>query len=269
MRHRVRICIYLIIIIVGLGLIGYLYWDTARHRRTLATDPAQEYWLHVPHRCKDDRDCPAFVFVHGMGGSGRDFIKAWRSHADREGFILICPTFSPGYHLLEGDEDKALIAILQEVEQRYPIAKETFMSGFSGGAQFAYRFAFAHPDRVTAVATHSAGSYDPPPAHTRHIPFLVTVGLNDTSRVEAAHKFARKLRLENYDVTLIPIEKVGHRLSKQAIQETIEFLRRVNKQVTFFPKETICHDAKKLVEVKSQSGPIPRLQAPALARVFR
>ncbi len=117
MRHRVRICIYLIIIIVGLGLIGYLYWDTARHRRTLATDPAQEYWLHVPHHCKDDRDCPAFVFVHGMGGSGRDFIKAWRSHADREGFILICPTFSPGYHLLEGDEDKALIAILQEVEQ--------------------------------------------------------------------------------------------------------------------------------------------------------
>jgi len=55
------------------------------------------------------------------------------------------------------------------------------VSGFSGGAQFAHRFAFAHPERVRAVAAHSAGSYDPPPARARHLPFLVTVGLNESA----------------------------------------------------------------------------------------
>lgn len=44
-----------------------------------------------------------------------------------------------------------------------------------------------------------------------------------------AHSFVRKLKREGYDVTLVKIEKVGHKLSKQAIQETIEFLRWVNK----------------------------------------
>jgi hypothetical protein len=44
-----------------------------------------------------------------------------------------------------------------------------------------------------------------------------------------AHWFARKLKGEDYDVTVVKIEKVAHKLSKQAIQETVEFIRRVSK----------------------------------------
>lgn len=229
-RYRTRIRIYLILIAVGLGFIGYMYWDTAHHRRTLATDPAQEYWLHVPRRCQHDGDCPAFVFVHGTGGSGRDFIKIWRRHADREGFIVICPTFPRGYQVLEGNEDVALIAILDEVGQRYPTAEGMFVSGFSGGAQFAHRFAFAHPEMVRAVAVHSAGSYDVPPARAQQVPFLVTVGSNDTTRLELARWFARKLNCRGYDVTLVEIEGVGHSLSEQAIQETIKLFRLMDNR---------------------------------------
>ncbi len=235
MSYRKRISIYLILIpiciliVVGLSIVGYLYWDTSPHRRTLAADPTQEYWLHVPAQCTADHPCPVFVFVHGTDGNGRDFIRTWRDHADREGFIVVCPTFPQGYQVLEGDEDEALIAILDEVGQRYPTTEGAIVSGFSGGAQFAHRFAFAHPERTRAVAVHSAGSYDPPLAEARRIPFLVTVGLNDTSRVEAAHSFAYKLKREDYDVTVVKIEKVGHKLSKQAIQETIEFIRRVRE----------------------------------------
>ena len=235
MSSRTRISIYLILIpiviliVVGLSVVGYLYWDTTRHRRTLAADPTQEYWLHVPGQCTADPPCPVFVFVHDMDGNGRDFIRTWRDHADREGFIVVCPTFPQGYQVLEGGEDEALIAILDEVGQRYPTTEGAIVSGFSGGAQFAHRFAFARPERVMAVAVHSAGSYDTPPEHTRHIPFLITVGLNDTSRIEAAHQFAHKLKGEDYDVTVVKIEKVAHKLSKQAIQETIEFIRRMSK----------------------------------------
>ena len=48
-------------------------------------------------------------------------------------------------------------------------------------------------------------------------------------RVEATHSFAYKLKSEDYDVTVVKIERVAHKLSKQAIQETIEFIRRMSK----------------------------------------
>jgi predicted esterase len=102
-------------------------------------------------------------------------------------------------------------------------------SGFSGGAQFAHRFAYAHPERTQAVAAHSAGWYDPPPSWARQVPFLVTVGLEDTQRVEWARWFARSLEREGYEVELVEIAGVGHSLSEEAIQETLVFFRRVNR----------------------------------------
>jgi poly(3-hydroxybutyrate) depolymerase len=159
MSDRTRIRVYLvlipvlILIVVGLSVVGYLCWDTSRHRRALTADPAQEYWLYVPGQCTADHPCPVFVFVHGTEGSGRDFIRTWRDPADREGFIVVCPTFSQGYQGLEGGEDEALIAILDEVGQRCPSTEGVIVSGFSGGAQFAHRFAFAHPERTRGGAS--------------------------------------------------------------------------------------------------------------------
>jgi predicted esterase len=220
MSYRARIPI-------GLTVVGWLAWDTNRYRRTLETDHSQEYWLYVPSQCTADRTCTAFVFVHGTGGSGQLFIKLWHDHADNEEFVLVCPTFPLGYQTLDGSEDEKLLAILDEVGQHQPIDNKAFVGGFSGGAQFAHRFAFAHPERTLAVAAHSAGWYDPPPKGARRMPFLVTVGLEDTKRIEWARWFSRRLEQEGYDVTLVEIPGVGHSLSEQAIQETLALFRRV------------------------------------------
>jgi poly(3-hydroxybutyrate) depolymerase len=227
MRYRTRIRIYLVLITIGLATVGWLLWDTYRYGRTLETDRSQEYWLYAPSECSGEHTCPAFVFVHGTGGSGQIFIKLWRDYADTESFVLVCPTFPLGYQTLDGGEDEKLLAILDEVGQRYSIGTKAFVSGFSGGAQFAHRFAFAHPERTLAVAAHSAGWYDPPPASARGVPFLVTVGLEDTKRIEWARWFVRSLEQAGYDVTLVEIPGVGHSLSAQAIEATLVLFRRV------------------------------------------
>jgi predicted esterase len=225
MSYRTRIRVYLVLIAIGLAVVGGLFWDTYRYRHTLAADRSQAYWLYVPGQCSGERTCPAFVFVHGTGGSGQSFIKLWRDDADREGFVLVCPTFPLGYQTLDGGEDEKLLAILDEVEQNYAISSKAFVGGFSGGAQFAHRFAFAHPERTLAVAAHSAGWYDPPPAGARQVPFLVTVGLEDTKRIEWARWFSRSLEQAGYDVTLVEIPGVGHSLSVAAIQATLDLWR--------------------------------------------
>lgn len=228
-RHT-RLCIYLSLITLGLAAIGWRYWDLAgRYRHTLATDRSQTYWLHVPEPCAREHACPAFVFVHGTGGSGWNFIHIWRQHAERERFVLICPTFELGYQTLDGGEDETLIAILDEVRGRYGTPKQAFVGGFSGGAQFAHRFAFARPERVTGVAAHSARWYDEPPARARGVPFLVTVGLEDAPRIEWARWFARRLERAGYEVKLVEIPGVGHALSEPAIQATLKLFRQVNE----------------------------------------
>ncbi|HLF26768.1 MAG TPA: hypothetical protein VJG32_10555 [Anaerolineae bacterium] len=226
MTRQTRITIYLSLITLGLAVLGFLYWDIYQYRRVLAVDPHLEYWLHVPGRCSAGESCPVFVFVHGTGGSGREYIKTWRGYADREGFILICPTFGDGYQRLANTAVVGLTAILDEVGQSYPVPARIILSGFSGGAQFAHRFAFAHPERVQAVAVHSAGSYDEPKPGAAYIPFLVTVGLDDVERVDLARWFADALEAAGYTVTRLEFEHLGHRLSEQAIQATVDFIRR-------------------------------------------
>jgi predicted esterase len=182
----------------------------------------------VPAEWKKNQLCPVFVFVHGTGGSGRDCIKLWRGYADQDGFVAVCPQFQLGYQTLDGKEDEKLLAILDEVARQQATTSKAFVSGFSGGAQFAHRFAFAHPERVQAVAAHSAGWYDAPPQEARQIPFLVTVGLNDKKRIEWARWFTRSLKDAGYDAKLVEFEGVGHSLCEQAIQETMTFFRRFN-----------------------------------------
>ena len=54
-----------------------------------------EYYLYAPENYSADREWPLFIGIHGSGGSGLDCWNLWQSYADKEGFILLCPSI-PG-----------------------------------------------------------------------------------------------------------------------------------------------------------------------------
>jgi pimeloyl-ACP methyl ester carboxylesterase len=157
--------------------------------------------------------------------------RVWRSHAEREGFVLVCPSFQPGYQRLEAGADADLTAILDEVAQTQPaIRRPVFLVGFSGGAQFVHRWAFRHPAEVCGVAALSAGDYDLPPPGARGVPFLVSVGSADTgppNRVTLARWFHEALVRAGYRADLRIYEGVGHWLCEAAITDTLAFYRSV------------------------------------------
>ena len=227
MSRRQRLTLYSLFIVLGLAIIAYrLYTGPWRYRRVLSTDPDQTYYLYVPKRDSPETPLPLFVFVHGTGSSGLPFVETWKKHADAEGFVLLCPTFkrTSYMHLLDG-EDTALLDIIAEVAQEYPLRDRFFLAGLSGGAQFAHRFAFRHPERLCGAATHSAGSYDLPAPAANGVPFVVTVGERDTQRLDLARWFADALAQQGYAVTFTVIPNVGHRLSPQAVEETLHLFR--------------------------------------------
>ena len=110
--------------------------------------------------------------VHGILRKAEGHIAAFAPWAEDRGRVLIAPLFSEvqcrRYQKVVLDRrraDKALIGALREVAEKTDLdVARVDLFGFSGGAQFAHRFALLHPERVGRLAVCSAGWYTWPDA---------------------------------------------------------------------------------------------------------
>lgn len=158
-------------------------------------------------------DAPVLVSVHGVSRNAEDHARAFAPIADHAGAILVAPAFDAtdykGYQRLAargrpGGAGLALQEILAEVRQDTGCrTRDIHLFGYSGGGQFAHRFAMAWPEQVKKVAVASAGWYTLPdpaaeypaglrtqarhpwrcrPADFLRIPMLVAVGDRDTAQ---------------------------------------------------------------------------------------
>ena len=187
-----------------------------------------EYYLYLPEGYTEEVKWPVFVGVHGSGGSGKDCWSMWQRYADQEGFILLCPSLSDergGWYQEDGD---AIVAtLLNQIYQDYSIQNRVFMAGFSAGAQFAHGFAFDIPSYVYAVSVLSATNYYPANPAASHIPFLVTIGDQESPEtIQAARDLAANLSLNGNHVEFYILEGVSHTVTQEAIDLTIDFFRR-------------------------------------------
>jgi phospholipase/carboxylesterase len=190
-------------------------------------DPV-EHFLYVPEGYSSDRDWPLFVGIHGFGGSGRDCWSMWQPYAEAEGFILLCPSIadaSGGWYQSEGEA--IVVDLLRRVDSDYNIKPRIFMVGFSAGAQFVQGFAFKYPNAVGGVAVLSSGNYYQPNSRASGIPFLVVIGdKDDAVSVAGANGFASLLQQYGNPVELHILEGVGHSVTREHKQLTIDLFRR-------------------------------------------
>jgi len=137
---------------------------------TLHADARLGYWLQPPPTI--DRESPVLVAVHGISRNAAEHAEAFGAVAASCGAVLMAPLFSrelfPDYQRLGRRgrglrADLALEAMLSDLRQRLGIAaRRIHLFGFSGGAQFAHRYALAHPERVAGLILASAGWYTLP-----------------------------------------------------------------------------------------------------------
>jgi pimeloyl-ACP methyl ester carboxylesterase len=177
-------------------------------------DPAQHYMLYLPGSGGDN--APVFVTVHGLSRNAEEHANLFASYCEGLGVMLVAPLFgeeqSRDYQRLGRlgrgmRADVALDSILEEVILLTGAATAPIhLFGFSGGAQFAHRYAMAHPRRVARVVIASAGWYTFPDGRKRYpygirasrdlpdvrfdseeflqVPIRVIVGDRDTSNVD-------------------------------------------------------------------------------------
>ncbi|MYE27964.1 MAG: alpha/beta hydrolase [Chloroflexi bacterium] len=110
------------------------------------------------------------VYVHGTYRDAAFYRDQLTDFAIRNQVLLVCPLFPAGliepwdvdnYKLLRFHEiryDLVLLGMLEEISQRYAVSADRFMlGGFSGGAQFAHRFAYFHAERLSALSLAAPG----------------------------------------------------------------------------------------------------------------
>jgi pimeloyl-ACP methyl ester carboxylesterase len=121
--------------------------------------------------------------------------------ADREGVILLAPTFQAtkseienrkGYYYPAEWSGGVLLRALDELRRRTGCETDTvFLCGHSAGAHFAHRFAIWRPDRVAAFAAYSAAWWDEPTAEMKQVPALIMCGEADL-RYETTLEFLQR-----------------------------------------------------------------------------
>ena len=139
----------------------------------LRSDPRFSYCTYVPHHIGQPgaRPMQLVVVMHGTGRAFVNYREAFSGFAKWNDCIVLCPLFPVGVRgdgnrdgfkqLIEADirYDQILLDMVAEVGRKFDCDFSRFaLFGYSGGGQFANRFALLHPERLWAVSIGAPGS---------------------------------------------------------------------------------------------------------------
>lgn len=197
-------------------------------RCTLDGTPLQ-YFAYLP--VGGQQQGRVFVTIHGISRNAEEHLNGFRTMADHYGAVMIAPLFPqadfPSYQRLGPTSDKnradfAFDRILQDANERLGVnSSPLHMFGFSGGGQFAHRYALFYPRRVASMVLGAPGWFTFPtpeeyypfglrsssdwprlkfsPTRFLKIPTLVLVGEEDDIRDEDLNKARRVDALQGLD----------------------------------------------------------------------
>ncbi len=200
-----------------------------------------EYFWYVPQASKLHHDFPVLIIVPGLGESGEPYITGrWRDFARQNGFALISPSFKydyqdwlaqKSYQFLPYWAGETILTALDVIAAKSRINKKSlYLFGFSAGAQYVHRFALWRPDICKAAAFHSPGSIQLPQAWVA-TKFFVTVGLEDTGRVDFVNQFITAAKNLGINILYKEYPGVGHSLGNEQITESLQFFLKVKNEV--------------------------------------
>ena len=158
----------------------------------------QRYFIYFPLSAyKNINRSKLLVLVHGYSGrhdneTGRKVvlktITRWQNEADSNKWILVAPHFDTkrfnSYQTLNmwDDEqaDTRLNTLVSIVTERIPglTTKKFMLFGFSGGGQFAHRYALFNPSRIDKVIVGSPAYYTFP---NQNLPYPIGINLSNIS----------------------------------------------------------------------------------------
>jgi len=219
----------------------------------------RDYWLYTPDNLDKDKTYWLVVGVHGAKGNGKGAggLAGWVTQFDN--VIAVGPSFpigGPYYQVLEGNSDKQLLDIFKALKKEFKLHDKLFIHGFSGGSQYAHRFAAKNSKDVIGVSSHSGGTWDPAPkSSSSSCVWTISCGLNDKSvsagaqapRIDEFRKFCGSMLKKSFTVKPF-VTNAGHSPTGEvrknceecfrvATSGMFDFQREATKDMSFAERE--------------------------------
>jgi predicted esterase len=221
----------ILLMVIAAGGVIYFMLNKQQRADPMAyhfKDPI-EYYFYVPKNYTPDHAWPLFIGIHGTGGNGRDCWNMWQEFADREGYLLLCPSLSDlsgGWY--QSDGENKLNSVLYKAIFNYQVEKGYFLVGFSAGGQFVQGYTFNHPKDIKAVSAIAAGLNYTPSEGAVGIPFQIIIGSNDNPETIALSKQLESSLINNHSsVDYQYLEGVGHEVTNETRAKVIEFFKKI------------------------------------------
>jgi pimeloyl-ACP methyl ester carboxylesterase len=137
----------------------------------VSAQPVPPHSLYAPSNAAARGPLRVLVALHGMGWDGSSFAAPLVAEAERQGWLLVAPTFPYGDWKDPEQvrrDDAAFLpqlkALLDSLPARtgLPTQPRALLYGFSRGGQLAHRFALFYPGSVAGVASFSCGTFTLP-----------------------------------------------------------------------------------------------------------
>jgi len=230
--------------------IRFFYWLAVLLIASLACDASaketqgkdaqgRDYWVYTPDRIDPEKTYTLVVGVHGYRGNGKG-AGGYAKWVNQYDVVVLGASYkNDGYQYLQHGSDEQTLDLIKQLRQDFKLHDKIFIAGFSGGAQYAHRFAMKYPDMVAGCAAHSGGTWATgdyaeravPNPKARGVLFVISCGEKDTrksfgdapmGRLEWAKKYETMLDEGGfvYDAKWVP--DVGHRRSPTSRQMTTD-----------------------------------------------
>jgi len=227
---------YLLMLFICAGFCVITPAEQAKSQdEALKDSMGRDYWLYTPASIDPKKTYWLVVGVHGHNGKGAGAggLKSWIAKFDN--VIVVGPTFpdnGPYYQVLEGESDIQLLNLNRDLSKKFKLHRRMFIHGFSGGAQYAHRFASRHPDFVIGVSAHSGGTWEAGPDKKATFPWVISCGLKDTQvsagatapRIDCFRAFYKVMNHGRFTVKPF-VTEAGHRAAPAVGQAAEECFR--------------------------------------------
>jgi len=137
------------------------------------------YEVYIPERNSIDIKLPLLIIIDAHG-SGQFALNKFKQGANRYPVILVASDYIKNGFV---NYESAIQILIDDVRQKYPTGKTTFMAGFSGGARMALGYALSHqPDGLILCGALANASQ----INALHCPVISISGMDDFNFVETA-----------------------------------------------------------------------------------
>jgi predicted esterase len=169
------------------------------------------------------------VMLHGAGSDANRALQMWKSTAEREGLILLCPQGDQsmetgGFAHGSASESVIVDAVKRWTDEHKIPAENIFIGGFSQGAAVAFQVAIRHTELFAGLV--SIGGFYGVDGNEeflegldgKNLKLYLIHGLDDSQTLESARELRNLLVRDGVPAVLRRIEG-GHEVNKSARSE--------------------------------------------------